>query len=94
MQSLAVNCIEGRGLRRGLPVSLTSCLPTPPTADVMCSMFNQLYDDDVVSDDTFYHWEVSGREDLEGREVALVVTKNFLQWLRSAGEEEGEGTGQ
>ena len=64
------------------------------TADVMCNMFNQLYDDDVVSDDTFYHWEESGREDLEGREVALVVAKNFLQWLRSAGEEEGEGTGQ
>ena len=59
--------------------------------DVLCAMFNHLYDEDIVSDDTFYYWEETGREDLEGREVALVVAKNFLQWLRSAGEEEEEG---
>ena len=63
-------------------------------ADVLCTMFNQLYDDDIVSDDTFYSWEETGREDLEGRAVTLVVARNFLQWLRSTGEEEGEGTVQ
>ena len=62
--------------------------------DVLRSMFNYLYDEDIASDDTFFRWETSGREDLEGRGVALMSASSFLEWLKSTGEGDGEGTGQ
>ena len=51
--------------------------------DVLRSMFNYLYDEDIVSDDTFYRWETSGMEDPHVSQELPGV----------AGEGGGEGTG-
>ncbi|KAK1146113.1 hypothetical protein AOXY_G36004 [Acipenser oxyrinchus oxyrinchus] len=50
--------------------------------------FDCLYDEDVISEDAFYKWEVSkDPSELEGKGVALKSVTAFFTWLREAEEE-------
>ncbi|KAA0707065.1 Eukaryotic translation initiation factor 4 gamma 3 [Triplophysa tibetana] len=50
--------------------------------------FDCLYDEDVISEDAFYKWEVSkDPAEQEGKGVALKSVTAFFTWLREAEEE-------
>ena len=44
----------------------------------------------MIGEDTFILWEEEGREDLEGRGVALMSAKPFMEWLRSVDSQDGQ----
>ena len=44
----------------------------------------------MIGEDTFAFWEEEGREDLEGRGVALMSAKPFMEWLKSANGQDGQ----
>lgn len=50
------------------------------------SYFDTLYDEEVVSEDSFNTWESSSEEQL-GKGVAVAASSEFFRWLRSASEE-------
>ena len=54
------------------------------SADVLEKLFTLLYENDVVGEEVFLRWEERGREDLEGRGVALLSVDSFMTWLKSA----------
>lgn len=50
--------------------------------------FDCLYDEDVISEDAFYKWEVSkDLSEQQGKGVALKSVTAFFTWLREAEEE-------
>lgn len=50
--------------------------------------FDCLYDEDVISEDAFYEWEVSkDPAEQQGKGVALKSVTAFFTWLREAEEE-------
>lgn len=50
--------------------------------------FDCLYDEDVISEDAFYKWEVSkDPAEQQGKGVALKSVTAFFTWLREAEEE-------
>jgi len=53
------------------------------------TIFNELYQGDVISEETFYEWEAS-KESPVGKGSALSSVKDFLVWLRKADEESNE----
>lgn len=57
---------------------------------VLRQIFDILYDDDVITEETFKAWESSDDPaELEGKGVALNCVRGFFTWLREA-EESGE----
>ena len=76
-------CVEGR---EGGRISLTVCFVL--SADVLDKLFTLLYENDVVGEEVFLKWEERGREDLEGRGVALLSVYSFMTWLKSADSED------
>ncbi|XP_058858708.1 eukaryotic translation initiation factor 4 gamma 3-like isoform X2 [Acipenser ruthenus] len=61
-------------------------LDQPP--NLLRMFFDCLYDEDVISEDAFYKWEVSKDPgELEGKGVALKSVTAFFTWLREAEEE-------
>jgi len=57
--------------------------------ELLTQLFEQLYEDDVISEDTFYVWELS-KEYPDGKGTALSSVKGFLTWLHKAEEESNE----
>merc|ERR1712142_1003941 len=53
------------------------------------TIFNELYQGDVISEETFFEWEAS-KESPVGKGSALSSVKDFLVWLRKADEESNE----
>ena len=53
------------------------------------SYFDTLYDEDVITEDSFHAWESSPEEQL-GKGVAIGASSEFFRWLRSASEEPTE----
>ena len=50
-------------------------------------IFNVLYDEDVISEQTFFKWEREDNPDeLEGKGVAILSATSFFTWLRQAEE--------
>ena len=49
-------------------------------------MFDTLYDDDLISEDAFIHWEKS-EEETEGKGAALKQVVQFFTWLNEAEED-------
>ena len=76
-------CVEGR---EGGRISLT--VYSVLSADVLDKLFTLLYENDVVGEEVFLKWEEKGREDLEGRGVALLSVDSFMKWLKSADSED------
>ncbi|KAK2885631.1 hypothetical protein Q8A67_016468 [Cirrhinus molitorella] len=57
-------------------------------ANLLRMFFDCLYDEDVISEDAFYKWEVSkDPTEQEGKGVALKSVTAFFTWLREAEEE-------
>jgi len=55
------------------------------------SIFDILYECDVISEDAFLEWEVNDDpEEQEGKGVALKSCTQFIQWLKTAEPEEDE----
>ena len=57
--------------------------------EILRVFFEELYQLDIISEETFYAWEAS-KEFPEGKGPALSSVKQFLQWLRKAEEEPNE----
>ena len=53
---------------------------------LLSAIFEVLYDEEIVSDDSFFTWEIS-EEEPQGKDVALHSIWGFLQWLKEAEEE-------
>ena len=54
-------------------------------------LFDFLYDEEVISEQTFFDWEKSNdSNELEGKGVALLSVNPFLTWLRQAEVESDE----
>lgn len=56
---------------------------------VLNTLFEELYQADIISDDTFFEWEQTKQFPV-GKGPALSSTKNFLSWLRKAEEESND----
>ncbi|XP_052397271.1 eukaryotic translation initiation factor 4 gamma 3 isoform X3 [Carassius gibelio] len=57
-------------------------------ANLLRMFFDCLYDEDVISEDAFYKWEVSkDPAEQQGKGVALKSVTAFFTWLREAEEE-------
>jgi len=53
------------------------------------TMFEELYDDEIISEDAFFLWEKNeDPSEQEGKGVALKSCTQFLTWLREAENEE------
>ncbi|XP_076817515.1 eukaryotic translation initiation factor 4 gamma 3-like isoform X2 [Clavelina lepadiformis] len=64
-------------------------LEQPP--NVLKLLFDSLYDDDVISEQTFFKWEKEeDPAESEGRGVALLSVNPFFTWLRSEEAESDE----
>ena len=60
-------------------------------ADVLKVLFDVLYDEDVISEQTFFKWETSDDPaESEGKGVALLSVHSFFTWLRDADPESDE----
>ena len=54
-------------------------------------IFNVLYDEDVISEQTFFKWkEEDNPEESEGKGVAILSATSFFTWLLKAEEESDE----
>lgn len=54
-------------------------------AGVLRSLFDTLYDEDVISEEAFYSW-YSSEEEMAGKGVAASSVKQFFTWLQNADE--------
>lgn len=58
-------------------------------AGVLRSLFDVLYDEDIISEDAFHQWETSNDpKEARGKGVALASVSQFFTWLHEAEEEE------
>lgn len=55
-------------------------------AGLLRSFFDTLYDEEIISEETFTTWEKTD-EQSEGKAIALLNTQQFFVWLRE-GEED------
>uniref|UniRef100_UPI00358F0589 eukaryotic translation initiation factor 4 gamma 3-like isoform X17 n=1 Tax=Myxine glutinosa TaxID=7769 RepID=UPI00358F0589 len=66
--------------------ALVFALDQPPL--LLKILFDNLYDEDVISEDAFYRWEDSkDPAEQQGKGVALKSVTAFFTWLREADEE-------
>ena len=56
---------------------------------MLTAFFEELYDADIISEETFYKWE-SSKESPDGKGNALSDVKAFLIWLKKADEESND----
>lgn len=55
---------------------------------MLCKLFETLYDEEIVSEDTFLKWVTSNDPaEQKGKEVARMATAPFIDWLRSPTDE-------
>lgn len=53
------------------------------------TLFDQLYDAEVISEESFYNWEKSeDPTESEGKGVALNSARSFFMWLKMDNESE------
>lgn len=52
------------------------------------SYFDSLYDEEIITEESFNAWESSEEE--TGKGLAIGASSEFFRWLRSAAEEPGE----
>ena len=45
----------------------------------------------MVGKEAFLKWEERGREDLEGRAIALMSARGFMKWLKSTDSDDSSG---
>ena len=58
------------------------------SADLLCKLFETLYDEEIVSEDAFVQWESSSDPaEQRGKGIARVSTARFFDWLRSPAAE-------
>ncbi len=58
-------------------------------------IFNTLYDQDVLSEETFDAWEkCTDPAEQEGKGVAIKSTMQFLTWVKEADNEQDEESEQ
>jgi len=62
------------------------CIPLP---GFVKSYFDSLYDEEIITEESFNAWESSSQEE-PGKGVAIGASLEFFRWLRSAAEEPGE----
>jgi len=56
---------------------------------VLKLIFNVLYDEDVITEQTFLKWEKEDNPDeMEGKGVATLSVASFLAWLREPDSDE------
>ncbi|XP_068754239.1 eukaryotic translation initiation factor 4 gamma 1-like isoform X3 [Montipora capricornis] len=55
------------------------------------SYFDSLYDEDIISEESFHTWESSLDEE-PGKGVTVMAASELFRWLKSALEENGEGS--
>ena len=53
------------------------------------SYFDSLYDEEIITEESFIAWESSVEEE-RGKSAAIADSAEFFCWLRSADEEPGE----
>ena len=53
------------------------------------SYFDSLYDEEIITEESFNAWESSSQEE-PGKGVAITASSEFFRWLGSAAEEPGE----
>ena len=53
------------------------------------SYFYSLYDEEIITEETFHAWESSSDEE-PGKGVAVTAASEFFRWLKSAPEESFE----
>ena len=53
------------------------------------SYFDSLYDEEIITEESFNAWESSSVEE-RGKGIAVTASLDFFRWLRSAPEEPGE----
>lgn len=54
---------------------------------VLRTLFDTLYDEDIISEDAFNHWEKNtDPAEQEGKGVAMKQVVQFFTWLREAEE--------
>ena len=54
-------------------------------------LFYKLYDDDIVFEDAYSVWRENDDDSTPGKLKALAEVKEFLQWLETPNEEDGDG---
>ena len=55
---------------------------------VLRTLFDTLYDEDIISEDAFNQWETSkDPAEQEGKGVAMKQVVQFFMWLREADDE-------
>ncbi|CAH3047003.1 unnamed protein product, partial [Porites lobata] len=62
-------------------------LDHPPS--FLKSYFDSLYDEEIITEDSFKAWENSSDEE-PGKGVTVAAASEFFRWLKSAPEESGE----
>ncbi len=60
-------------------------------AELLCQMFNELYDKELITEDVFRWWRDNGTENY-GKGNCIQNTLTFFEWLDSASVESDEGT--
>ena len=76
-------------IRNGIKLERSNNLIFTFFLDLLKNLFEVLYDNDVISEETFYIWEKS-KDFPDGKGAALSSVKGFLNWLRKAEEESNE----
>jgi len=59
---------------------------------LLAFIFQRLYDDDVVLEESFRVWNEDTDDTTPGKTSALIQTNRWLQWLETAEEESGDET--
>ena len=55
--------------------------------ELLCQMFNAVYDCEVVGENSCYTWRDRAQEGVEGKGTAVMSVKAFFDWLESAERE-------
>ena len=57
-------------------------------AGILRTLFDTLYDEDIISEDAFNQWEASkDPAEQEGKGVAMKHVVQFFKWLKEADDE-------
>ncbi len=70
------------------PTSVTTPLTTPPT-ELLKQMFDELYDKELITEESFRWWKDNGTEKY-GKGNCIQNTRSFYEWLDNASAESDE----
>ena len=60
-------------------------------AGVLRTLFDTLYDEDIISEDAFVQWDASkDPAEMAGKGVARASVQQFFTWLQNADDETGD----